>query len=357
MGATIREAVLERSGFERGARPATPQEALRVIQLWGLSIGDLVGQISSVASSLAGRASRSHTGDQLEVRQRRSVAALSTAGRETYYEMLLSVQQESFWRDHFSDQTVFVFPVTTPGAASASTGGRAHRYRGTHEMDTVTSSSGQTYPVHIISIAREVFEPDPGTVPRSARRSSDERRQQAVSILVHELSHGIYGPSMLRRSMRPFLQDLAVLLADHPRISALRSGVADAERARQDHIANIRQILFERTAYAESEVFVHLQQLTHVPSEDVDLIRGSVDIYLEQLLRIGLPHGVLAGILRSLSRRVRSVYDQRIAAAPEDSDQRSRLQRHKERAMEMLVHVLSQVEARLREESSDSEPR
>ena len=98
---------------------------------------------------------------------------------------------------------------------------------------------------------------------------------------------------------------------------------------------------------------MHLQQLTHMPSRDVDDTRESVDFYLEQLLRIGLPHSILIAILRSVRERLVSTYDQRIAAAPAESRQRLRLERYKEQAIRIFWQVLPQVEARLREEGSE----
>ena len=67
--------------------------------------------------------------------------------------------------------------------------------------------------------------------------------------------------------MQPLHEELAQLLADHPDIAALRSGAPDPAQARDQHVARLRQILRENSSYAEDEIFVHLQQLTHMPRE------------------------------------------------------------------------------------------
>ncbi|MEM9006463.1 MAG: DUF4157 domain-containing protein [Cyanobacteria bacterium P01_F01_bin.86] len=322
IGASIREAVLQRSGFAEGTQPTTPEEALQVVQFWGLTIEDLESRLPQVAASLSGRSTGSHTASSFAQRQRQLENALTPRGRETFMEMLLSVQQEPFWQSYFENHEIYIFPDLSG----------VNRYRGYVERGTAQTTSGQTYPVYVIHISRSLL--------------NSGQREEAAATLVHELSHTIYEPSTLGVALRPFLQDLATLLVEHPQIAALRSGAADAEQARQQQISRLRQILYEATGYAEEEIFVHLQQLTHMPSEvEVNTsegpqsIRGSdyileiVANYVSQLRRIGLPNRMLAGIVGAIRRRVVITYDQRIAATPAGSRQRQILEANKEIAL------------------------
>ena len=106
----------------------------------------------------------------------------------------------------------------------------------------------------------------------------------------------------------------------------------------------IAQILYEHTAYAEGEIFVHLQQLTHQPAVTASGVKipasrfvlARVQDYVEQLKRIHLPQRTLLGVLDSLDRRVQRLYDSRIAALPKGSRERQHMEHSKLQAASVL---------------------
>ena len=123
--------------------------------------------------------------------------------------------------------------------------------------------------------------------------------------------------------MQLFERQLADLLVDHPRVAALRNSATDAAAARLEHLRLLRQMIHDATTYAEGEVFVHLQQLTHQPAMTVngktisgsDFILDEVTFWIGRLACIGLQPRLLVGLLGSIRRRVDRTYDDRIAAA------------------------------------------
>lgn len=304
IGEAIRSAILERAGFTRGALPSTADEALRVAEIWGLDITRILSALPTLSASFSARVGGTRELSALDSQQRSHEAALSSHGRETFMSALARVRREPFWNRHLSTHTTYMFPdLNGP-----------NRYRGFTQRGTRITDSGQTELVYVIHLTRALFD--------------EGQTEMAAALMIHELSHTL-GGSVLRRAMDPFQGQLAGLLADHPQVAALRSGASDAAAARETHVSRIRQMLYEATGYAEEEIFVHLQQLSHQPA--VGALRGSdyigreVTRWIRQLVRIGLPRETLTLILRSVRRRALEAYDERIAAASAGSRERTNL--------------------------------
>jgi len=325
LGQSIRSAVLERTGFAAGASITTADEALRVTALWGVGIADLESAVPAIGAATAGAERGSRAAADVGARQRQLEAALTPQGRETLTEALLSLQREAFWRRFLSSHAVYVYPDL------AGTG----RYRGYTQRGTGHSRGGGAFPVYIIHLQKAML--DGG------------ERELAAATLVHELSHNLYEPT-LEGAMRSFHVELAERLADHPRIAARRSGAHDAAAARAQHVTAIRQFLHERTSYGEEEIFVYLQQLTHMPdqvSTPDGRVQGSryvlaiVEHYVRQLRRIGAPGALITGVLGSMARRTELLYDRRIAAAAAGSSERRRLELDRQLALSLFRLALS----------------
>jgi hypothetical protein len=268
-----------------------------------------------------------HTGQALDQQQRALEAALTQRGRESFMSMLARVRQERFWNDYLTNHTVYIFPDLDA----------SYRYRGYTQTGTENDPSGQLAPhkVHIIHVSRSLLEQ--GEI------------ELATAILVHELSHTVYDFNVTGGALRSFQHELAGLIADHPRIAALRSGATDASAARDQHVSRIGQLIFDATGYAEGEIFVHLQQLSHQPDVTIETgppgarrsetLSGSryilveVERWIRQLNRIGIPPRALGGILGQVRRRVAVTYDQRIASAAAGSAERQRLELDKRLAL------------------------
>jgi hypothetical protein len=245
---------------------------------------------------------------------------MTPQGQQAYQQMLQTVRSEPFWRQHLDSNTIYIFPDLSG----------SNRYSGYTQKGTGQTPEGLTQASFVIHISKDALEA--GQLAESA------------TTLIHELSHTLHSTNVTARSLAPFLQTLSTLIADHPQIAALRQGASDPAQAREAQVERIRQALYEQTGYAEAEIFVHLQQLTHQPSVQIQgqTVEGSryilaqVEFYAEQLKRIGLPPRMLRGILESLSRRVAILYDRRIAAAPANSKQRRLLELNKEQALAIL---------------------
>ena len=296
--------------------PATPEEALEIAALWGLTLDAIAAHMPAVSTSLSGQVRGQHAATTLGDDAKRLVDALQPAGRRAYEQVMARVRGEAFWRQRLDREPIYIFP---------DLGGR-NRYAGYTQRGTADDGS----PAFIIHISQEAL--NAGEV------------DSVAATLVHELSHTVFDPSIIGRSLNPLLGSLSELIVEHPRLKALRSGAADPAEARAAQVRQVRQLLYERTAYGEAEIFVHLQQLTHMPATvpgDGGSVRGSdhvlamVETYLDRLKRIGMPPRMLRGILDSLARRTVILYDRRIGAAPERD--RERLRNNKELALALFA--------------------
>jgi hypothetical protein len=305
--------------------PATPEEALDVAALWGLTLDAIAAHMPAVSTSLAGQVRGQRAATTLADEARRLVAALQPAGRRAYEQVVARVRGEAFWRQRLDREPIYIFP---------DLGGR-NRYAGYTQRGTADDGS----PAFIIHISQEAL--NAGEV------------DSVAATLVHELSHTVFDPSVIGRSLNPLLGRLSELIVEHPRLQALRRGAAEPAEARAAQVRQVRQLLYERTAYGEAEIFVHLQQLTHMPATvpaDGGTVRGSdhvlamVETYLNRLKQIGMPPRMLRGILDSLARRTAILYDRRIAAAQERD--RERLRNHKELALALFALARGDTETR-----------
>lgn len=316
LGNTIRDTVLANAGFAAGARPSTADEALRVVGMWGLSIDQIAGALPTLTTALSGMLRGSHEEAGLDQTQRALEAALTQTGRESFMSALMLVRRDQFWNNYLARNTVYIFPDLTG----------VNRYRGYTQVATRTTAGSRPQKVYVIHVSKDLLE-------------SGQTEMVAANI-VHELSHTAY-ENRIGQAMEAFESDLAGLIADHPRVVALRTGAADAAAARATHVSRIRQMLYEVTGYAEEEIFVHLQQLTHQPSMTIDghAIRGSdfilsqVELFMRRLRRIGLPPRLLTEVLTAIRRQAGELYDRRMAAAPAGSEERRMMEVNKRLAL------------------------
>ena len=313
-GAVMEAEIRKRAHLQHA--PANADEALEVAALWGLTLDDIAGHMPAVSASLSGQVRGQQATTTLGGQAQRLVDALQPAGRRAYEQVIRQVRGEAFWRQRLDGGQIYIFP---------DLGGR-NRYAGY----TQRGSADEGPPAFIIHISAEAL--NAGDV------------ESVAATLVHELSHTVFEPSVVGRSLAPLVAGLSDLIVEHPRLHALRRGAADPGDARGAQLRQIRQLLYERTGYAEAEIFVHLQQLTHMPATvavDGQSVRGSdhilamVETYLGRLKRIGMPPRMLRGILDSLARRTAILYDRRIAAAQEHD--REPLRNKKELALALFT--------------------
>jgi hypothetical protein len=313
-GAVMEAEIRRRAHLQHG--PANADEALAVAALWGLSLDDIAAHMPAVSTSLSGQVRGQQAATTLGDQARALVSGLQPAGRRAYEQVMRQVRAEAFWRQRLDGGQVFIFP---------DLGGR-NRYAGYTQRGTADDGS----PAFIIHISAEAL--NAGEV------------ESVVATLVHELSHTVFEPSVVGRSLAPLVGGLGEHIVEHPRLQALRRGAADPGEARAAQLRQVRQLLYERTGYGEAEIFVHLQQLTHMPATvqvDGQSVRGSdqilamVETYLQRLKRIGMPPRMLRGILDSLARRTAILYDRRIAAAQERD--RQALRNSKELALALFT--------------------
>ena len=322
VGERMSEDILGQAGFAQGPggsrqRPTTADEALQVTAMWGVTRDSLLASLPNLGQSLQGQvAAGSHGSDTLAAEQQTLIDAMTPAGQQAYAAAIARVRQEPFWRSHLDTTTIFIYPDMSG----------ANRYAGYTQRGTERDVDGNESTAYVIHISKDALEAG--------------NLDSVVANLVHELSHTLDVGEAIGPSLGPFLQELAGLLADHPDVVALRQGAADAGEARTTHVNRIRQVLYEHTGYGETEVFVHLQQLTHQPSVTVDgdqvtgsrYILATVEGYIRQLQQIGINPRTLNNILDALGRRTTMLYDRRIAATTEGTTMRQRLVREKELA-------------------------
>ncbi|SHN40831.1 DUF4157 domain-containing protein [Chitinophaga sp. CF418] len=318
LGQTIRTAVLDRAGITGGASPTTSAEALQVAGRWGLTVTDIVSRLGPLAAATGTAVSGTTSGGSLDTQQRTLEAALTPRGRDTFMAMMAQVQQERFWADHFASNAIYVFPDLPPTA----------RYRAYKQEGTRALAGGGTAPVYIIHMKKDMI--DGG------------QSELATALLVHELSHTLFH-GMTGEAMSGFLDELANLIVDDPQIVVLRpSSATPADRDRQAR--QIRQLLYDASAYAEEEIFVHLQQLTHMPNIDEGgralsgptYIRERVTDFMHQLFQIGLPAPALRQVITNLAAQTRGLYQRRIDSMPEGSEDRRLLEINRRLAMSTL---------------------
>lgn len=313
------EDILGRACFAAGAggsrqRPTTPDEALQVTTMWGVTRDVLVAALPNLGLSLQGSVRGAHGSDTLAARQQALIDAMTPDGQRAYREAIAALRREPFWANYLDTTTVFIFPDLSG----------ANRYAGYTQRGTERDPDGNETRAFIIHISKDALEAG--------------NLDSVVANLVHELSHTLDVGATIRPALDSFLDELAGLLADHPDVQALRQGAADAAEARTTHVRRISQILCEHTGYGEAEVFAHLQQLTHQPAVDVSgqqvsgsrYILGTIEGHIRQLMSIGINPRALDNLLDALGRRAAILYDRRIEAAPAGSTQRQRLQREKE---------------------------
>lgn len=324
LGNTIRDTVLANAGFAAGARPTTADEALRVVALWNLDIDKIARGLPPLTTALSGMLRGSHEESTLDQTQRAFEAALTQKGRENFMGALMLVRREPFWNDYLSRNTVYIFPDLTG----------VNRYRGYTQVATRTVPGSKPQKVFVIHVSKDLLEYVP------VNPNEPPQTELVAANIVHELSHTIE-TNRIGQAMEAFEENLAGLIADHPRLVALRAGATDAAAARSIHVSKLRQMLYEATGYAEEEIFVHLQQLTHQPSMTINrtAVRGSdfvlheVERFMRQLKRIGLPPRLVVEVLAAIRRQTGALYDRRIAAAPAGSEQRRMLELNKTLAL------------------------
>jgi len=326
LGNTIQDAVLSAAGFAAGAKPANPEEALRVANLWGLTIDNFVKTLPTLTTSLSGMLRGTHEDAGLDQQQRDLEAAMKPAGRESFMAALTLVRNEKFWNDYLAHNTVYIFPDLTG----------VNRYRGFTQTATRTVEGNRPQTIFVIHVSKDLLE--------------QGQTEMVAANIVHELSHSAYRSNQIGQAMQKFDTDLAGLLVDHPQIAALRSSATDPAALRNVHLSRIRQMLYEVTGYGEEEIFVHLQQLTHQPSMTVNTttIRGSdfilqqVELFMRRLRRIGMPVGILNRVFASIQRQAMDLYDRRIAMSPAGSPERKNLELSKEQAALIFQMALSE---------------
>jgi len=317
LGDTIREAVLAKAGFAAGARATTSADALKVAELWGLKLDDIVKALPTLTTSLSGMLRGSHEEAGLDQQQRNLEAAMTQPGRESFMTALMLVRRDRFWNDYLTRNTVYIFPDLTG----------VNRYRGFTQTATRNVEGSKPQTIFVIHVSKDLLE--------------SGNTEMVSANIVHELSHSIYSHNQIGSAMQNFETDLAGLIVDHPSVIELRKDATDAAAARNTHLSRIRQMLYEVTGYAEEEIFVHLQQLTHQPSMTInnvgvgasDFILSQVTMFMRRLRKIGLPPRVLTDVLRAILKQTAELYDKRIAAAPEGSSDRKSLEVNKDLAI------------------------
>lgn len=321
-GTAMRGSVLSKAGFAAGAAPTNADEALRVTALWGVDLARIVSRLPVQTASTAQKTLGRHTAATLGEAQSAAIAALSHKERETFMSALLQVQAESFWRDYLRTHTVHIIPDVT-----------GTNYGGYTQTGTRRDDSGRIDRTYAIHMSIELI------------RLGDAGRVAAT--IVHELSHQL-DEKASSPAMQPFLGELATLIAGHPDIVALRAGATDPAEAEARQLRSINQILYEATTYAEDEIFVHLEQLTHQPAMTVDgttyrastYITALLEGFVRQLRKIGFPRATENDLLVGVFRRAMRLYDRRIAAAPEGSEERKRLDINKRMAAVALDEAM-----------------
>ena len=313
-GTAMRGSVLTKAGFAAGAAPTNAEEALRVTAMWGVDLAKIVGRLPVQTASTAQKTTGHQTAATLGQAQAAAIAALDQKARETFMSALVLVQQESFWRNYLATHNVHVIPDVT-----------GTNYGGYTQTGTRRDASGRIDQTHAIHMSIELLKL--GNASRVA------------ATIVHELSHQL-DEKASAPAMQPFLGELATLIASHPDIVALRAGAANPADAEARQLRSINQILYEATTYAEDEIFVHLEQLTHQPAMTVDgttyrastYITALLEGFVRQLRKIGFPRATENELLLGVFKRAMRLYDRRIAAAPEGSEERKRLDINKRMA-------------------------
>lgn len=321
IGEEIKKHILREAGFDAQTAPADAAGALKIIKLWGLSITDLVKQLPQLGAALSTQIKGSNATTTLEQKADQLTAAMSKRGQETFKAALDTIRSEPFWRNWLDNHVVIFLPDLTG----------QNRYSGYTQR-----SDDRWNPGFIIHISKDALEAG--------------ETKAVVATLIHELSHTTYEGSV-EKAIRPFLRQIASLLADHPDVSALRAKAKDKNEARETHSKRIAQILYEKTAYAEGEIFVHLHQLTSQPPVTTGGVTISADRFIlarvagfvEQLKQIHLPQRMLLGVLDSLARRVQLLYDSRIAPMPQGSRARRLMELSKAQAATILELARSET--------------
>lgn len=312
---TASTAILTAAKTSSTSNLTTVQDAIKVIQLWGLSVSDIVSSMptynSATKEAVTGRLEQT----SLETKAQQLVAALSTKGRTTYQNMMTKVKSEPFWKKHLANTKIFIYPDLSGNKV----------YNGFTQ--TATARTGDVVEkAFLIHINKDNLE----------KGLLDE----AVAGLIHELSHTLH-TNETQNLLKPLQGNLAEILVDEPSIKATRAAAPDQAVARQKQKAIIQQLIYEKTSYAEGEIFTHLQQLTHQP--DVPQKGGTirahryiffvVEGYFKQLAKIGLPKAQLKQVVASLEKRTTEIYNQRIAELKKNKEATTDMERYKRMAL------------------------
>ena len=320
VGENMKGQILKNAGFAKDVQPASPQDAVKLINFWGVPMSTIITEMSSIASSLQTQVTGTHTTSTIAVQQTNFVNALSVKGQQAYKKAIQLVKNEAFWNNYFAQNDVFIFP-------DLKGNNRFSGYNQTIKDPNDPTGNRKVIIVHLSSIPLENNFPE-----------------MSASTIVHELSHAVYEPSVLEKALSSFRVSIADLLLEHPDIVSLRKKAANAAEVKDKQRSRLKQILYETLAYGEEEIFVHLQQLTHQPDVTIkkpggdeslrgaQLLEREVLRYVQRLQKIGLDARTLNGVLDQIGRRTDLFYDRRIDALPAGSKQRQIMSANKKMA-------------------------
>jgi len=312
--------ILKNAGFKEGQKPTTPDDAVKLITFWGLSMSKITAEMKSIASSTTTQVLGSQTSTSIASQQKVHFDALSPKGQKAYQKAIDLVKAEAFWKNYFAQNEIYIYPDL----------GGANRFGGYNQALNDPDDPTGKRKVIIVHLSKTPLEND---FP-----------EMAASTIVHELSHVIYEPSVLQKTLSSFSISIVDLLLEHPDIVADRAKAANPADVKEEQRSKLKQVLYETLAYAEEEIFVHLQQLTHQPDVTIkkaggdESLRGSQVLqaqvlrYVQRLKKIGLDKHTENGLLDSIGRRADLFYDRRIAAWPAGSKQRDILDANKKMA-------------------------
>lgn len=312
--------ILKNAGFKEGQKPTTPDDAVKLITFWGLSMSKIIAEMNSIAASTTTRVSGAQTSSSIALQQKVHFDALSPKGQKAYQKAVDLVKAEAFWKNYFGQNEIYIYPDL----------GGANRFSGYNQTVNDPGDPTGKRKVIIIHLSKTPLEND---FP-----------EMAASTIVHELSHVIYEPNVLQKALSSFSTSVVDLLLEYPSILDERAKAANPAEVKEEQRAKLKQVLYETLAYAEEEIFVHLQQLTHQPDITIkkaggdesfrgaQVLQAEVLRYIQRLKKIGLDKHMEKGVLDSIGRRVDLFYDRRIAAWPAGSKQRDVLDANKKMA-------------------------
>ncbi len=316
-GKVMKAEILKNAGFKDKTELTTPEDAVKLISFWGLSMSKIIAEMGSISSGLTTRVGSGATAQLLAKQEQDHISALSPKGQKAYAKAIQLVRDEPFWDKFFAQNEIHIFPDLKS----------SNRFSGYNQVANDPNDPKGLRKVIVVHISTVYLEND---FPEAS-----------ASTIVHELSHTVYDPIVLKRALASLQGTVVDLLLEHPDIVKLRKKAKATAKLKDEQKSRLSQIIFEATAYGETEIFVHLQQLTHQPDliikrggveepvSGAELILTEISRYLERLKKIGLDEKMLNGVLDQLGRRVDLFYDQRIAAIPKGSKQRDAMMANK----------------------------